>query len=170
MREGGSGGRGSIGVFLGQRRDAWFGYISPAMITEELLSAFRSTLYLVDLPATRVQLQVDEPSEPLRLWLHSQQHFCAALLTAHNPSGQQRDAAANHAAQRRLHELLRERSLDFHTGCNVDPRQRWPVENSVLVADLSLPQAHRLAVHFGQLGFLWCDAAAVPRLHLAASD
>jgi Protein of unknown function (DUF3293) len=140
------------------------------MITEELLSAFRSALYLVDLPAARVQLQVDAPSEPLRQWLQSRGHFCAAVLTAHNPASQVRDAPANQAAQRRLHDMLRERNLVFHTGCNVDPRQRWPVEDSVLVADLSLPQAHRLAVHFGQLGFLWCDASAVPRLHLSAVD
>jgi Protein of unknown function (DUF3293) len=140
------------------------------MITEELLVAFRSALYLVDLPAARVQLQVDAASEPLRLWLQSHGHFCAGLLSAHNPAGQLHAAAANHAAQRRLHAMLVERGLVFHTGCNVDPRQRWPVEDSVLVADLSLPQAHRLAVHFGQLGFLWCDASAVPRLHLSASD
>ena len=60
--------------------------------------------------------------------------------------------------------------LEFRTGCNVDPHQRWPAEETVLVADLPLPQAHKLAVHFGQLAFLWCDASAVPRLHLAAID
>jgi len=140
------------------------------MITEELLAAYRSTRYLVDLPAQRVQLQVDAPSEPLRHWLQAQGHFCAGLLTAHNPASQRRDAATNHAAQQRLHALLRERRLVFHTGCNVDPHQRWPAEDSVLVADLPLPQAQRLAVHFGQLAFLWCDAAAVPKLHLAALD
>jgi len=140
------------------------------MITEELLSAFRSTLYLVDLPATRVQLQVDVACEPLRQWLHSQGHFCAALLTAHNPAARRRDAAANQQAQQRLQALLRDRGFAFRTGCNVDPQQRWPAEDSVLVADLPLPQAHKLAVHFGQLAFLWCDAAAVPRLHLAAID
>lgn len=140
------------------------------MITEELLSAFRSTRYLVDLPTRRVLLQVDAPSEPLRHWLQSQGHFCAALLTAHNPAGRRRDAATNLAEQQRLHGLLRERGLVFHTGCNVDPHQRWPAEDSVLVADLPLPQAHRMAAHFGQLAFLWCDASATPRLHLAAID
>ena len=139
-------------------------------LTEELLAAFRSTLYLVDLPAGRVQLQVDVPCEPLLQWLQAQGHFCAALLTAHNPAALRRDARANQAAQQHLHELLRERRLEFHDGCNVDPRQRWPAERSVLVADLPLPQAHKLAVHFGQLAFLWCDAAAVPRLCFAASD
>jgi hypothetical protein len=140
------------------------------IITEELLSAFRSTLYLVDLPAGRAQLQVDVPSEPLIRWLQSQGHFCAALLTAHNPAAKRRDASANDAAQRHLLGLLRERQLEFHKGCNVDPQHRWPAEESVLVADLPLPQAHKLAAHFGQLAFLWCDAAAVPRLHLAAID
>jgi hypothetical protein len=41
---------------------------------------------------------------------------------------------------------------------------------SVLVADLPLPQAHRMAAHFGQIAFLWCDASGMPRLHLAAID
>jgi hypothetical protein len=140
------------------------------IISEELLSAFRSTLYLVDLPAGRVQLKVGVRSEPLLDWLQAQGHFCAALLTAHNPAARQRDACANQSAQDRLHALVRERHLEFHLGCNVDPGQHWPTEESVLVADLPLPQAHKLAVHFGQLGFLWCDAAAVPLLHLAAID
>jgi len=139
-------------------------------ITEELLSAFRSTLYLVDLPAQRVQLQVDVPSEPLLRWMQARSHFCAAVLTAHNPAAQRRDALANQRAHHHLVELLRERGLESHSGCNVDPRQRWPAEDSLLVADLPLPQAHRLAVHFGQLAFLWCDASATPRLHLAATD
>lgn len=138
-------------------------------ITEELLSAFRSTLYLVDLPDQRVQLQVDVPSEPLQRWLQSRGHFCAALLSAHNPAAQQRDALANQRAHHELVALLRERGLESHGGRNVDPRQRWPAEDSLLVADLPLPQAHRLAVHFGQVAFLWCDASGVPRLHLAAT-
>jgi hypothetical protein len=140
------------------------------MITEELLDAFRRTLYLVELPAQRLQLQVDAPSEPLRQWLEARQHFCAALLTAHNPASRRQEAAANAAAQQRLHALLAERGLTFHQGRNVDPQQRWPAEDSVLVPDLPLPQAHRLAVHFGQLAFLWCDATAVPKLQLAAID
>jgi hypothetical protein len=138
-------------------------------ITEELLSAFRSTLYLVDLPDQRVQLQVDVPSGPLLQWMQARGHFCAALLTAHNPAAQRRSSLANQQAHHQLVELLRERGLESHTGCNVDPRQRWPAEDSLLVADLPLPQAHRLAVHFGQLAFLWCDASATPRLHLAAT-
>lgn len=139
-------------------------------ITEELLAAFRSTLYLVDLPDQRVQLQVDVPSEPLARWMQARRHFCAALLTAHNPAAQRQDAFANQQAHDRLLELLRERGLESHQGCNVDPRQRWPAEDSVLVADLPLPQAHRLAVHFGQLAFLWCDRSAIPRLQFAALD
>lgn len=138
-------------------------------ITEELLSAFHSTLYLVDLPDQRVQLQVDVTSDPLLRWMRARGHFCAALLTAHNPAAQRRDALANQQAHHQLVELLRERGLESHGGCNVDPRQRWPAEDSLLVADLPLPQAHRLAVHFGQLAFLWWDASATPRLHLAAT-
>jgi hypothetical protein len=139
-------------------------------LTEELLAAFRATHYLVDLPGQRIRLQVDAPSDALRTWLLAQGHFCAALLTAHNPAARRRDAIANHAAQQQLRELLRQRGLEFLTGCNVDPQQRWPPEDSVLVADLPLPQAQRLAAHFGQLAFLWCDATAVPKLHLAALD
>jgi hypothetical protein len=140
------------------------------MITAELLAAYRATLYLVDLPFARLQLKVDAPSEPLRQWLQSQHHYCAALLTAHNPASQPRDAATNQVAQLGLHAVLRERGLEFYLGNNVDPQQRWPAEQSVLIADLSLPRAHKLAAHFGQFAFLWCDASAVPKLHLAVID
>ena len=137
-------------------------------LTEELIAAFRATRYEVQLPGQRAQLQVDTASETLRHWMKAQGHSCAALLTAHNPEARHRDAKVNHAAQQRLHGLLRERGLVFHTGCNVDPQQHWPAEDSVLVADLPLQQALMLAAQFGQLAILWCDTSGVPQLHFAA--
>lgn len=139
-------------------------------LTKELLAAFRATRYEVDLPARRVQLQVDTPCEALRQWMQAEGHLCAALITAHNPGARRCDPAANHAAQQRLHCVLQEHGLAFRSGCNRDPQQHWPEEDSVLVAGLPLAQAMRLAVQFGQLAILWCDTSGVPQLHLATPD
>lgn len=135
------------------------------MPDDSLTNAYRAARYQVEVTGGCLELKVDAPCEPLRLWLAARRHSCAALLTAHNPGSEQRAAWLNDEAQRRLHATLRARGLHYLTGRNLDPRGQWPVEDSVLVPDLSLHDAYALALQFGQRAFLWCDASATPRLH-----
>jgi hypothetical protein len=135
------------------------------MTDDSLTNAYRAALYQVDLGGGRLELRVDAPCEPLARWLSTHGHRCAALLTAHNPGSQQRDAASNDEAQRQLQDAIRARGLDFHAGRNLDPRGNWPPEQSILVPDLPLADADALARRFGQRAFLWCDGSGTPRLH-----
>ena len=129
------------------------------------MAAYRAALYEVRLPDQPLALQVDVHCEALQSWLGAQGHRCAALLTAHNPASQPRDAAANARAQQQLQAAISRRGLSFHTGCNRDPRGAWPAEDSLFVPDLSLEDAHTLARQFDQRAFLWCDDSGTPRLH-----
>jgi hypothetical protein len=135
---------------------------------DSLTDAYRAALYQVQLPDRLLELRVDVPSTALQQWLAQQGHRCAALLTAHNPDSQRRDASLNETAQRQLQGAIRSRDLPFHTGCNLDLRAQWPPEDSVLVPDLPLEEARALALQFGQRAFLWCDASGTPQLHHCA--
>jgi hypothetical protein len=133
-------------------------------MTESLITAYCTALYQVDLPDNQLELRVDAHCEALQRWLSTHGHICAALLTAHNPGSQPRGDAWNNAAQHQLHEEIRARGLRFFTGRNLDPHNKWPPEESVLVPDLPLDEAHALARQFGQRAFLWCEDSGTPRL------
>jgi hypothetical protein len=49
-------------------------------------------------------------------------------------------------------------------GRNEDPCGQWPVEESVLVLGMDLAAARDCAARYGQVAFLWTDAAATPQL------
>jgi hypothetical protein len=133
-------------------------------MTDALTIAYRAALYQVDLPDTRLELGVDAHCEALQRWLSMHGHACAAVLTAHNPHSERRSDAQNDAAQRQLQDAIRTRGLRFFPGCNLDPQDKWPPEESLLVPDLPLDEAHALARQFGQRAFLWCDDSGTPRL------
>ncbi len=80
-------------------------------IPDRLTDAYRSAVYRVKLPGENVELRVDVHSASLQRWLEGHEHHCAALLTAHNPESQPRDAALNDAAQRNLQAAIRMRGL-----------------------------------------------------------
>ncbi len=137
-------------------------------MSESLTHAYRAALYQVELPDQRLELRVDLHSAVLQQWLEQHGHRCAAVLTAHNPASQQRDATLNDEAQQQLQAAIRSRGLTFHAGRNLDPQAQWPPEDNVLVPDLPLREARAVAVQFAQSAFLWCDTSAIPRLHHSA--
>ncbi|HXC58329.1 MAG TPA: DUF3293 domain-containing protein [Steroidobacteraceae bacterium] len=137
-------------------------------MSDRLTDAYRAAVYRVELPGENVELRVDVHSASLQRWLGRHEHHCAALLTAHNPESQPRDAALNDAAQRNLQAAIRMRGLTFQIGRNLDPQGHWPPEDSVLVPDLPLEEARALALQFHQRAFLWCDASGTPQLHHSA--
>ena len=133
-------------------------------MSDSLTTAYRAALYQVDLPGMRLVLRVDAHCEALQRWLALHGHACAAVLTAHNPRSERHSDAQNDAAQRQLQEELCARRLRFFPGRNLDPEDHWPPEESLLVPDLPLDEAHALAQRFGQRAFLWCEASGTPRL------
>lgn len=129
-----------------------------------LSRAYRAAHYRVELPAGPVTLRVEQHSAALAAWLASLGTDCAALLTAHNPASRPQGETRNSDAQRQLVAVLRTRGHGLAFGHNLDPAGHWPPEDSVLAAGLTCADARALAAQFGQLAFLWCDAAATPRL------
>jgi hypothetical protein len=128
-------------------------------------AAFRAARYYFPSPDGPMLLKVDEPSAALADLLRSRNAAGAAVITAFNPHGRRQDEALNRAAQNQLLCDLRAAGNALLPGRNEDPAGGWPVEESFLVLGIGLPTARKLAARYGQLAFLWIDAAnAMPRL------
>jgi hypothetical protein len=138
-------------------------------IPAELLDAYRSTTYRIELPARRrVDLKIGRRSAALARLLRESRAACGAFLTACNPLGRICSAAENAAAQATLQrELLR---LGYRclpgVGLGVDPG--WPPERSVFAMGLSRAAARRLAQRYRQLAFVFARAGAPVELVLLA--
>jgi hypothetical protein len=140
-------------------------------VTESQRAAFRAANYYFRSPEGELLLKVDEPNTALADLLRSEDAAGAAVITAFNPHGRRQDAAHNRAAQNQLLGDLRAAGLTLLPGRNEDPAGVWP-EESFLVLGIGLATARLLAARYGQLAFLWTDAAsATPRLmETATSD
>jgi hypothetical protein len=135
-------------------------------ISSELVLAYRSTQYRVQLPESNIVLRVDEYAEPLAK-LHAECGVhSSAFITAHNPFSNQVSQEANTAAQQALRNELNARDLKWIEGAGVDPSGQWPPEPSLLVLGIEYQAANDLSVRFKQNGFLFIDYHAVPRLIL----
>ena len=69
-------------------------------------------------------------------------------------------------AQTALISEIDARALRHWPGHGADPTGQWPPEPSRLIVGLDFDAAHLLADRFGQNGFLWAAADAVPTLVL----
>ena len=79
----------------------------------------------------------------------------AALLTAFNPRSKITSDQQNQRAQIELEEHLKAMGACAIPGEGGDSNGKWPSEPSVLALGISIAQAHELASHFEQNGFVW---------------
>lgn len=135
----------------------------------KLETAFRNTHYLVSTADGELLLRIDRRSPELSALLRDTGAGSAALLTAFNPGARKQAAFLNRRMQRRLRIELAAQGFTMLEGRNEDPRGRWPVEPSLLVLDLQLARAQRLAARYGQVALLWMTGDGVPRLVQAAA-
>lgn len=127
---------------------------------DALRAAFRTTEYRFATPDGELLLKVDEPNPALGALLRRFGASSMAVVTAFNPRALRQEDTANHAAQARLVGVVTGRGYSFIAGRNEDPGGTWPVEESLLIMDISLPAASELAASFDQLAFLWTDAGS----------
>ena len=88
----------------------------------------------------------------------------ALLITAHNPQGTLREAAANQAAQTSLATRLNLLTRHLWPAENRDPQALWPPEPSFLALGITRKRSRALAQEFAQDAILWAGAAAIPKL------
>ncbi|MDX9944305.1 MAG: DUF3293 domain-containing protein [Azonexus sp.] len=132
--------------------------------SNELEAAYRACTYRVFLPEGLVELHIDRPSTVLADWLAMQGHASFALITAHNPGGQQVPAEKNAGQQSALECDLLEGNYEPYGAEHVALAADWPVEESCFVPDILLEDALALAEDYGQDAIVWGQADGIPRL------
>lgn len=132
--------------------------------TSELEAAYKATTYRVYLPGGTCQLRIGQPCETLRCWLEAAGCAEFALITAHNPGGEQADAAINAERQSQLECELLEGNYEPYAAQHEADAEGWPSEESCFVPDISPEDACALAAEYGQNAVVCGGADAVPHL------
>ena len=132
--------------------------------TSELDAAYRATSYRVFLPGGFAELRIDQPNALLRAWLEQTGCSMFAIITAYNPGSQPVDAVHNAERQSQLECELLEGNYEPYAGENVPDDERWPVEESCFVPDVTPEDAGALAADFGQNAIVYGGADGIPHL------
>ena len=137
----------------------------PSLISADLVQAYCETDFRVEAPEP-FTLKVGRVSEALQGLYRLHGCHSAGYVTACNPYSEEATPEQNNAAQARLEEDLRLRSLTFLPGVGQHPSQQWPGEPSFLLLGLSREASKTLGQDWGQNAIVWCGADAVPELVL----
>lgn len=113
-------------------------------------AAYRATAFRVEDPAGAFDIRIDQACPALDALLDRAGARCWAYVTAHNPGGRLRDAAANARDERRLEARVRDAGFAAIPGRGVGADGDWPPEVSLLILDIALSDAVALAIEFGQ--------------------
>ena len=128
-------------------------------------AAYRATRYCVDLPdGRRVALSIDQPSPVFAAALQTSGIRRWAIVAAANPGSQLLPDRENADRQRRLVDAVSAAGRAFWVGVNEAEADDWPVEPTLCVLDLELPDARRLGAAFGQNAIVVGGADGLPML------
>jgi hypothetical protein len=135
---------------------------------EQLLGAYRATLYRVWAPGAELLLRVDQHEPKLTKLFREAWVEGAALLTAWNPGSVSRPLHVNQSRQQALERELRAAGCAClrarnEPGVDSATREQWS-EEAVLALGITLEKAQELAICHEQLAFLWIGTDATPRL------
>ncbi len=136
-----------------------------AHVDSALLAAYRAAEYVIPIGGRICRFQVDRPTPPaLVAWLAAEGP--AGWLSAFNPGSRQLPVLENLVRHESLWKRLQAEGLTALAGYAGDPEGVWPDETSLLVPAIGRQRLNRLALEFGQLGFLWLDPGQPARLWL----
>ena len=148
-------------VFLGTHLAAF----ARSRIPSGTIEAYLATEYRVDEPS-RFTLLIGRHHQGLAALLAGHKAGSAAVLTACNPYSKIASKTGNERAQRNLADELDRRRLVHFPAHGVDPEEKWPAEESLLVLGISLEEAADLGEKFRQTGAVWAAGDALPMLLL----
>ena len=135
------------------------------MVSEALLSAYRTALYEIDGPMARITLRVGEPAPALDDLLEQAGLRAWAYLTAWNPRSRPLAIEENERRQAALERSLAMRGLRILRGRGRAPDGRWS-EESVLALGLARADALALGRAWDQAGILVGVRGGAPELVL----
>ena len=140
-------------------------HTAPIGISDELLAAYRATLYDVETPAGWMTLRVGQVPPPA-FWTAVAPHRRVAVVSACNPFSVATSAPENELQQARLVEAVDSAGRSWRPALGRDPSGRWPAEQSVAVFDASDEEIDAWMLAFGQNAVVVARAAGPLELRL----
>jgi N-formylglutamate deformylase len=138
---------------------------APIAIGDELLAAYRATLYDVETAAGWMTLRVGQVP-PKAFWAAVAPHRRVAVVSACNPFSVATPAPENERQQARLVAVLEESGRSWCPALGRDPSGVWQAEQSVAVFDASDVQLDAWMLAFGQNAVVVANAAGPLELRL----
>ena len=132
-------------------------------IDTALWEAYEKTHFIVQSTQEFV-LKIGQYSEELKQLFTNRNLSTAAFITAYNPFSQQLPDDENLERQEKLVKEIQSRGLNLLQGLGQDPDHKWEGEPSLLILDIALEAAKKLARTYEQNAFVWCDESCTPQL------
>ena len=132
-------------------------------IDTALWEAYEKTHFIVQSTPEFV-LKIGQYSEELKQLFIHRSLSTAAFITAYNPFSQQLSEDENLERQEKLVKEIQSRGLNLLQGLGQDPDHKWEGEPSLLILDIALEAAKKLARTYEQNAFVWCDESCTPQL------
>ena len=132
-------------------------------IDPALWEAYEKTHFIVQSTPEFV-LKIGQYSEELKQLFIHRSLSTAAFITAYNPFSQQLSEDENLERQEKLVKEIQSRGLNLLQGLGQDPDHKWEGEPSLLILDIALEAAKKLARTYEQNSFVWCDESCTPQL------
>ena len=132
-------------------------------IDPALWEAYEKTHFIVQSTPEFV-LKIGQYSEELKQLFIHRSLSTAAFITAYNPFSQQLSEDENLERQEKLVKEIQSRGLNLLQGLGQDPDHKWAGEPSLLILDIALEAAKKLARTYEQNAFVWCDESCTPQL------
>ena len=132
---------------------------APTLVRDdELLDAYRTTIWTVETAAGTVDVRLDEPADA--------QLRPSGVVTAYNPASIARTADENRAADQDLLRHVRSLGVPFrrtYARGSVPGSDEWEEPGFLLLGDVR-PLLVELGLVFGQNAVLWTDATGAVSL------
>lgn len=122
-------------------------------IDQQLLKAYLNADYCIVKPSLKIK--VGEISRALDVFLMDNNAYYWAFITAWNPHSQLLDQEENEARHLALMQSLIEGKFTFCEGFGETHDDRWPMEKSLMILDISKSDAMRLGRRYQQNSILY---------------
>lgn len=127
-------------------------------ISPELISAYRTAIYVIYRDGEDIALKIDEINPDLAELMKRHGITSAALITAFNPHSILSTAGDNVHSHNALIAEIHSLGLMSLAAEGSDPSHVWSSESSILILGISLTDAESLADRYEQNAFLWISS------------
>ena len=126
-------------------------------MNKTLLQSYQNAIYVVDVNGEKHEFRVGNLHTSLDKLLSSEKVSQAIFITAFNPASIHYPIDINLKNNKRLREDLVKLGYSFFHGYGGDEENMWPKEGSLLVLNVDLDTADKLAIKYQQNAYLWIE-------------